>query len=66
MSKEDYSESAHQHMKRATNKMGKKYVNNVMSPKDYAKMKVNKKMNLKSKRKRKGKLSGKRIEELSK
>lgn len=46
--------------------MAKKYVNNVMSPQDYAKMKVNKKLNLKTKRKRKGKLSGKRVEELSK
>ena len=42
----------------------KKYVNNVMSPDDYRKMKRNKNISLAMRRKRKGKLSGKRIEEL--
>ena len=42
----------------------KKYADNVMSPKEYQKMKRNKAANLAMRRKRKGKLSTKRIEEL--
>ena len=44
--------------------MVKKYKDNVMTPTEYRKMKRAKAENLRARRRSKGKLSGKRIEEL--